>query len=98
MYFYQSAKYGDEDSWKEIFSFVVETLETAVKSWHQNSTLDPRTYFLIDKDKTDTEKYAPMVNIDKVFSLFHNITATILIFQYSMVMSNMYTSSSVPGI
>ncbi|KAG6435582.1 hypothetical protein SASPL_100456 [Salvia splendens] len=66
-----SGKYGDEDSWKEIFSFVVETLETAVKSWHQNSTLDPRTYFLIDKDKTDTEKYAPMVNIDKAFESPH---------------------------
>lgn len=44
-------------------------MEGAVKSWHQNSTVDPRTYFLLDKEKTDTEKYAPVVNIDKV--LYH---------------------------
>lgn len=62
-----SAKHKDEDSWKEIFSFLVETMEAAVKSWHETSKVDGRVYFLLDKEKTDTEKYAPVVNIDKAF-------------------------------
>ncbi|KAL0388554.1 UNVERIFIED_CONTAM: Stress-induced-phosphoprotein 1 [Sesamum radiatum] len=62
-----SVKHGDEDNWKEIFSFLVETMQNAVKSWHEKSTVDPQVYFLLHKDKTDTEKYAPVVNIDKVW-------------------------------
>lgn len=62
----QSANYGAEESWKEMFSFLVETMETAVKSWHETSKVDNRVYFLLDKDKTQTDKYAPVVNIDKV--------------------------------
>ncbi|KAI3459416.1 hypothetical protein Pfo_016079 [Paulownia fortunei] len=62
-----SSKYGAEDCWKEIFSFLVETMEKAVKSWHETSNVDPRVYFQLHKDKTDTEKYAPVVNIDKAF-------------------------------
>lgn len=58
--------YGSEECWKDAFSFVVETMETAVKSWHETSKVDARVYFLLDKEKTDTEKYAPVVNIDKV--------------------------------
>ncbi|KAG8373098.1 hypothetical protein BUALT_Bualt12G0135300 [Buddleja alternifolia] len=58
----QSEKCG-----QEIFSFLVETMDKAVKSWHETSNVDPRVYFLLDKDKTDTEKYAPAVNIDKAF-------------------------------
>ncbi|KAL0414491.1 UNVERIFIED_CONTAM: Stress-induced-phosphoprotein 1 [Sesamum radiatum] len=66
-----SVKHGAEDNWKEIFSFLVETMENAVKSWHEKSTVDPRVYFLLHKDKTDTEKYAPVVNIDKAFESPH---------------------------
>jgi hypothetical protein len=51
-----------------MFSFLVETMETAVKSWHESSKVDPRVYFLLDKEKTQTDKYAPVVNIDKVFT------------------------------
>lgn len=64
-------KHVSEESWKDIFSFVVETMETAVKSWHQTSSVDARVYFLLDKEKTDTDKYAPVVNIDKAFESPH---------------------------
>ncbi|XP_023743034.1 uncharacterized protein LOC111891191 [Lactuca sativa] len=64
-------KYVVGESWKDIFSFVVETMENAVKSWHQTSNVDARVYFLLDKEKTDTEKYAPVVNIDKAFETPH---------------------------
>lgn len=64
----QSEIYGADESWKEIFSFVVETMETAVKSWHETSKVDGRVYFVLDKEKTQTDKYAPVVNIDKVGS------------------------------
>ncbi|KAM7485503.1 hypothetical protein LguiA_001512 [Lonicera macranthoides] len=66
-----SAKYVAEERWKEIFSFLVETMETAVKSWHETSNVDARVYFLLDKEKTDTDKYAPVVNIDKAFESPH---------------------------
>ncbi|CAA2999972.1 serine threonine- phosphatase 5 [Olea europaea subsp. europaea] len=66
-----SEKYGREECWKDIFSFLVETMETAVKSWHETSKVDPRVHFLLDKEKTDTEKYAPAVNIDKAFESPH---------------------------
>lgn len=66
-----SEKCGSEEGWEEIFSFLVETMETAVKSWHETSKLDPRVYFLLDKEKTDTDKYAPAVNIDKAFESPH---------------------------
>ena len=59
---------GSEECFKEMFSFLVETMETAVKSWHESSKVDPRVYFLLDKEKTQTDKYAPVVNIDKVFT------------------------------
>ena len=62
----QSEKYEAKECWKEIFSFVVETMETSVKSWHETSKVDARVHFLLDKEKTDTEKHAPVVNIDKV--------------------------------
>lgn len=62
----QSANYGAEELWKEMFSFLVETMETAVKSWHETSKVDTRVYFLLDKEKTQTDKFAPAVNIDKV--------------------------------
>ncbi|XP_010556873.1 PREDICTED: hsp70-Hsp90 organizing protein 1 [Tarenaya hassleriana] len=62
-----SEKYGTGACWEEMFSFLVETMETAVKSWHETSKIDPRVFFLLDKEKTQTEKYAPAVNIDKAF-------------------------------
>ncbi|CAL0328096.1 unnamed protein product [Lupinus luteus] len=62
-----SRKYGSEECWKDIFLFLVETMETAVKTWHETSSVDARVYFLLDKDKTKTDKYAPIVNIDKAF-------------------------------
>ncbi|RVW55747.1 hypothetical protein CK203_075756 [Vitis vinifera] len=61
-----SEKYGDAELWKSMFSFTVETIETAIKSWHETSKVDARVYFLLDKEKTQTDKYAPVVNIDKV--------------------------------
>ncbi|XP_071690145.1 uncharacterized protein [Rutidosis leptorrhynchoides] len=64
-------KYVDEEYWKDTFSFVVETMENAVKSWHQTSNVDARVHFLLDKEKTNTEKYAPVVNIDKAFESPH---------------------------
>ncbi|OAY27988.1 stress-induced-phosphoprotein 1 [Manihot esculenta] len=66
-----SEKIASEECWKEMFSFLVETMETAVKSWHETSKVDPRVYFLLDKEKTQTDKYAPVVNIDKAFESPH---------------------------
>ncbi|KAI4345680.1 hypothetical protein L6164_012780 [Bauhinia variegata] len=66
-----SGQYGSKECEKEIFSFLVETMETAVKSWHETSTVDARVYFLLDKEKTQTDKYAPVVNIDKAFESPH---------------------------
>lgn len=66
-----SEKYGAEDRWNEMFSFLVETMETSVKSWHETSKVDPRVHFLLDKDKTQTDKYAPIVNVDKAFESPH---------------------------
>ncbi|XP_017974675.1 PREDICTED: uncharacterized protein LOC18603040 [Theobroma cacao] len=66
-----SEKYGAENCWKDMFLFLVETMEAAVKSWHETSKVDPRVYFLLDKEKTQTDKYAPVVNIDKAFESPH---------------------------
>ncbi|KAL9352892.1 hypothetical protein Peur_055572 [Populus x canadensis] len=65
-------KLGSEECFKDMFSFLVETMETAVKSWHEASKVDPRVYFLLDKEKTQTDKYAPVVNIDKAFESPHS--------------------------
>ncbi|KAL6184975.1 hypothetical protein ACLB2K_041110 [Fragaria x ananassa] len=61
-----SGKCGSEEC-DYVFSFLVETMEAAVKSWHETSKVEARVCFLLDKEKTDTEKYAPAVNIDKAF-------------------------------
>ena len=66
----QSEKYGSEECWKDIFSFLVETMEAAVRSWHETSNVDAKVFYLLDKEKTDTEKYAPIVNIDKVLDVY----------------------------
>ncbi|CAN4092904.1 unnamed protein product [Withania somnifera] len=65
-----SEKYGAEDGWQKFFSFHVEMVENAVKSWHDTSKVDPRVHFLLNKEKTDTEKYASAVNI-KAFESPH---------------------------
>ncbi|CAN1310398.1 Stress-induced-phosphoprotein 1 [Linum perenne] len=66
-----SERLESEELEKEMFSFIVDTMETAVKTWHETSKVDPRVYFLPDKEKTQTDKYAPMVNIDKAFESPH---------------------------
>lgn len=66
-----SQKCGSEECRKEVFSFLVETMETAVKTWHKTSNVDARVHFLLDKEKTETDKYAPVVNIDKAFESPH---------------------------
>ncbi|XP_043693435.1 U-box domain-containing protein 70 [Telopea speciosissima] len=66
-----SEKYGAEECWKDIFSFIVDTMETAIKSWHETAKVEARVNFLLDKEKTDTDKYAPIVNIDKAFESPH---------------------------
>ncbi|KAJ6771647.1 STRESS-INDUCED-PHOSPHOPROTEIN 1 [Salix koriyanagi] len=66
-----SEKLGSEECFEDMFSFLVETMETAVKSWHEASKVDPRVYFFLDKEKTQTDKYAPVVNIDKAFESPH---------------------------
>lgn len=66
IYYLQSGKIGPTDESQDIFSFVVDTMESAIKLWHETGKVDPRVYFLLDKQKTQTDKYAPVVNIDKV--------------------------------
>ncbi|CAD6269630.1 unnamed protein product [Miscanthus lutarioriparius] len=61
-----AAKYGDAETGQSIFSFIVNVIESAIKVWHDTGNVDPRVNFLLDQ-KTDTEKYAPVVNIDKVW-------------------------------
>lgn len=41
-------------------------MDSAIKAWHETGQVDPRVNFLLDKQKTQTDKYAPVVNIDKV--------------------------------
>lgn len=66
-----SEKYRGEECCSDVFSFLVETMENAVKTWHETAKVDPRVYFLLDNEKTDTEKHAPVVNIDKAFESPH---------------------------
>lgn len=73
----QSEKYGSEECWKDIFSFLVETMEAAVRSWHETSNVDAKVYYLLDNEKTDTEKYAPVVNIDKVSAVYYFLVHSI---------------------
>lgn len=44
-------------------------MESAIKAWHETGKIDPRVNFLFDKQKTRTDKYAPVVNIDKVLKV-----------------------------
>lgn len=54
-----------------VFSFLVNVMESAIKTWHETSKVDPRVYFILDKEKTQMDKYAPLVNIDKAFESPH---------------------------
>uniref|UniRef100_K3Z8A0 Uncharacterized protein n=1 Tax=Setaria italica TaxID=4555 RepID=K3Z8A0_SETIT len=60
-----AAKYGDVETGQSIFSFVVNVIESAIKAWHDTGKVDPRVNFLLDDQKTNTQKYAPVVNVDK---------------------------------
>ncbi|XP_042391614.1 RNA polymerase II-associated protein 3-like [Zingiber officinale] len=62
-----SAAFPIEGVWKDIFSFLVEVMDSAIKGWHETGRVDPRVNFLLDKQKSQTDKYAPVVNIDKAF-------------------------------
>jgi hypothetical protein len=66
LFSFQAAKYGDVETAQGIFSFVVNVIESAIKDWHDTGKVDPRVNFLLDDQKTDTQKYLPVVNIDKV--------------------------------
>ncbi|KAI4304040.1 hypothetical protein MLD38_039604 [Melastoma candidum] len=61
------AKYVLQEESKAVLSFVTETMEKTVKSGHEAFKVDPRVYFLLDMQRTETNKYAPIVNIDKAF-------------------------------
>ncbi|KAK8918396.1 hypothetical protein KSP39_PZI021129 [Platanthera zijinensis] len=58
---------GNDDA----FYFLVDVMESAIKAWHETSSVDPRVHFLLDKEKTQMDKYSPMVNIDKAFETPH---------------------------
>ncbi|XP_077247877.1 tetratricopeptide repeat (TPR)-like superfamily protein isoform X2 [Tasmannia lanceolata] len=62
-----SDKFGNGEHWQDIFSFIVVTMETAIKEWHETAKVNAKVHFLFDKEKTQTDKYAPVVNIDKAF-------------------------------
>lgn len=62
-----AAKFGDAELAQNISSFVISVIESAVKVWHDTGKVDARINFLLDDQKTDTEKYAPVVNIEKAF-------------------------------
>ncbi|XP_073223675.1 uncharacterized protein [Cicer arietinum] len=52
-----------------MFSFLAETMETTIKSWHETSSVGSIVYFLHDKEKAQTNKYPPFVNINRAFEL-----------------------------
>ncbi|XP_010938344.1 uncharacterized protein [Elaeis guineensis] len=66
-----SAKFGTAELGQNIISFLVGVMESAIKAWHETGKVDPRVNFLLDKQKTRTDKYAPVVNIDKAFESPH---------------------------
>ncbi|CAM0949046.1 unnamed protein product [Alopecurus aequalis] len=66
-----AAKYRDAELAQNISSFVINVIESEVKIWHDTGKVDARVNFLLDDQKTDTEKYAPVVNIEKAFESPH---------------------------
>lgn len=68
-FFFKDEKCGDKYRSEEMFFFVIEVIGAAIKMWQDTSTVLPRVNFLLDKDKTDTTLYAPVVVIDQVLHL-----------------------------
>lgn len=66
-----SARFGTAELWQDVFSFLVDIMESSIKVWHETGKVDARVNFLLDKQKTQTDKYAPVVNIDKAFESPH---------------------------
>eukprot|EP00262_Sarcandra_glabra_P009424 TRINITY_DN23806_c0_g1_i1.p1 TRINITY_DN23806_c0_g1~~TRINITY_DN23806_c0_g1_i1.p1 ORF type:complete len:366 (-),score=57.99 TRINITY_DN23806_c0_g1_i1:176-1141(-) len=66
-----SEKMGGEECWQDIFSFIVDTMETAIRGWHETSKVDAKVNFFLYKQKAQTDEYAPIVNIDKAFESPH---------------------------
>jgi hypothetical protein len=62
----KNEKCGDKDRSEEMFVFVIDIIEGAIKVWHDTSTVLPRVNFLLDKERTDTAVYAPVVKMDQV--------------------------------
>ena len=60
-------------------------MEAAVRSWHETSNVDAKVYYLLDNEKTDTEKYAPVVNIDKVLAVYYLLVHSINSCTYSFL-------------
>ncbi|XP_068635574.1 uncharacterized protein [Aristolochia californica] len=42
-------------------------MEAAIKGWHETGKLDARVNFLLDNEKIQTDKYASVVKVDKVW-------------------------------
>lgn len=61
-----SVDFGGEES-QRAFDFITDVMEKSIKTWHETGKVDPRVFYLLDSTRTDTEKYAPVVNIDKAF-------------------------------
>ncbi|WJX10728.1 diphthine--ammonia ligase [Trifolium repens] len=59
----QSEEYVSQGCWKNMFSFLFDTTESAVKSSqsHETSTVDPTVYFLLDKETTQTAFESPQI-------------------------------------
>ncbi|XP_044972371.1 uncharacterized protein LOC123439753 [Hordeum vulgare subsp. vulgare] len=67
----RATNYGDAEMGQNIFSFVISVIESAIKVWHDTGKVDAKVNFLLDDQKTHTEKYAPVVNIEKAFESTH---------------------------
>ncbi|KAL4200204.1 hypothetical protein AMTRI_Chr03g148580 [Amborella trichopoda] len=68
-------KFGTKQCSEEIFSFIVDIMEAAVKSWHESSKVDARVIFLFDKEKARPNDPAPIVNVDKAFESPDTVTS-----------------------
>eukprot|EP00252_Welwitschia_mirabilis_P014260 TRINITY_DN3136_c0_g1_i1.p1 TRINITY_DN3136_c0_g1~~TRINITY_DN3136_c0_g1_i1.p1 ORF type:complete len:332 (-),score=77.90 TRINITY_DN3136_c0_g1_i1:156-1151(-) len=59
-------KLGFEETAEEFFTFITETMETAVKTWHADGHVDARVTFLVDTTKQHSDT-ASIVNVEKAF-------------------------------
>ncbi|XP_031478389.1 uncharacterized protein LOC116249300 [Nymphaea colorata] len=67
-------KFPTPEPCEEVFSFIVDIMESAIKAWHNTAKVDARVNFLFDKEKSLPEKYAPVVNVDKAFESPDTVT------------------------